>query len=159
MYLFLFKTQGNILVPWNLKMYSNKSCFHLLLWKPFQKDGKYFLFHVESSLGSKDIWIFVLTCLIMLENDLIQKLWLSYDVTDWKTTIKIHLLTNILRSKGNHNEIWNNIRNIFFQKSNTKCGGEACPRHLQKVKINYISESKVQKCYKVCFYCMSKPIL
>ena len=46
----------------------------------------------------------------------------------------MHILPNVSRSKGN--QIMNfgklleyNMRNIFLEKSNTKCGGETSPRH------------------------------
>ena len=47
--------------------------------------------------------------------------------------IAIHILSNILRSKGNltmkvDQLIIYKIRNIFLEKSNIKCGGDANPR-------------------------------
>ena len=47
--------------------------------------------------------------------------------------IAIHILSNILRSKGNltmkvDQLIIYKIRNIFVEKSNIKCGGDANPR-------------------------------
>ena len=50
-----------------------------------------------------------------------------------KQTIAIHILSNISRSKGNQTTkftklIEYNIRNIFLEKSHTKCGGETLPR-------------------------------
>ena len=47
--------------------------------------------------------------------------------------IAIHILSNILRSKGNltmkvDQLIKYKIRNIFLEKSNIKCGGDANPR-------------------------------
>ena len=51
--------------------------------------------------------------------------------------IAIHILPNISRSKGNHTVkfaqlIEYNMRNIFVEKSDTKCGGETIPRPLSK---------------------------
>ena len=51
-----------------------------------------------------------------------------YDVTIWLTII-IHILPNILRSKGNETMKFGeliecNMRNIFLEKSYTRCGGE-----------------------------------
>ena len=50
-----------------------------------------------------------------------------------KQTIAIHTLLNISRTKGNQTIkfgqlIKYNIRNIFLEKSYTKCGGETIPR-------------------------------
>ena len=47
--------------------------------------------------------------------------------------IAIHILSNILRSKGNltmkvDQLIKYKMRNIFLEKSNIKCGGDANPR-------------------------------
>ena len=49
-----------------------------------------------------------------------------------KQTVAIHILPNISRSKGNQTIkcgqlIEYNMRNIFLEKSNTKCGGELLP--------------------------------
>ena len=49
-----------------------------------------------------------------------------HDVTAW-LTIVIHILPNILRSKGNQTMKFL-LRNIFIEKSSTKCGGEFSPR-------------------------------
>ena len=54
----------------------------------------------------------------------------------------VHILTNILRSKGNNTIkfgqlIEDNIRNIFIQKSFTKCGEESSPRPFpEKLKLS-----------------------
>ena len=50
--------------------------------------------------------------------------------------IAIHILSNILRSKGNltmkvDQLIKYKMRNIFLEKSNIKCGGDANPRTLK----------------------------
>ena len=53
-----------------------------------------------------------------------------------------HLLPNILRNKGNQamkfgQSIEYNMRNIIFEKSYTKCGGETSPRPLSgKLKLS-----------------------
>ena len=54
-----------------------------------------------------------------------------------KTTIAIHILPNISRSKGNQTIklgqlIEYNLRNIFLEKSYAKCGGETIPRPFLK---------------------------
>ena len=57
-------------------------------------------------------------------------------------TIVIHVLPNISRSKGNQilkfgQLIEYNTRNIFLEKSYTKCGGETCTRPFsKKLKLN-----------------------
>ena len=59
-----------------------------------------------------------------------------------KQAIAIHILPNILRSKGNQvmkfgQLIEYNIRNIFLKKSYTKYGGESIPRpFLKKSKLS-----------------------
>ena len=56
-------------------------------------------------------------------------------------TIAVHILPNILRSKGNQTIkffrlIEYNMRHIFLEKSYTKCGGESSPRPFsEKVKL------------------------
>ena len=52
-------------------------------------------------------------------------------------TITIHMMSNISRSKGDQamkfgQLIEYNIRNIFVEKSYTKCAGETIPRPLSK---------------------------
>ena len=54
-----------------------------------------------------------------------------------KQTIAIHILPNILRSIGNKTMkfgqlIEHNMRNIFREKSYTKCGGETSPKLFYK---------------------------
>ena len=54
-----------------------------------------------------------------------------------KQTIGMHILPNISRSKGNQTIkfgqlIQYNMRNIFFEKSYTKRGGENIPRPFSK---------------------------
>ena len=57
-------------------------------------------------------------------------------------TIVIHILPNILRSKGNQTVkfgqlIEYNMRNISLEKSYTKCDGETSPRPFsRKSKLN-----------------------
>ena len=56
--------------------------------------------------------------------------------------VAIHKLANILRRKGSEvmkfgQSIEHNMRNIFLEKSFTKCAGEIIPRHLsKKSKLN-----------------------
>ena len=55
--------------------------------------------------------------------------------------IVMHILPNILRSKGNQTmefgqSIEYNVRNIFIEKSCTKCGGETISRPFSKLSIS-----------------------
>ena len=55
--------------------------------------------------------------------------------------IVMHILPNILRSKGNQTmkfgqSIEYNVRNIFVEKSYTKCGGETISRPFSKLSIS-----------------------
>ena len=81
--------------------------------------------HVEKQLDKKTKVIFKL-----------------YNVTNWEQIITIHILPNISRSRGNQGMkfcqlIEHNIRNIFFEKSYTKCSGESRPRpFLKKSKLS-----------------------
>ena len=65
-----------------------------------------------------------------------------HDVTAWLTTILIHILPNILRSKDNQTMKFGqltewNMRNIFLEKSYTKCDGETSPRPFsEKLKMS-----------------------
>ena len=56
-----------------------------------------------------------------------------------KQTIAVYILPNISRHKGNQaikfgQLIEFNMRNIFLEKSYTKCGGETIPRPISKKK-------------------------
>ena len=47
-----------------------------------------------------------------------------------------------------------NMRNIFLEKSYTKCGGDTIPSPFsQKSKLS-ISLDQYSKIYTACFYCM-----
>ena len=83
---------------------------------------------------------FCLEFLIMQENSLIKKIRLIFKFMTsqpGKQTIAIHMLLNISRRKGNQTTkigpfIYYNMRNIFLEKSYTKCGGETILRALSK---------------------------
>ena len=60
-----------------------------------------------------------------------------YDVTTWETNNSIRILPDISRSKSNQamefgQLIEYNMRNIFLEKSCTKCGEETSPRPFLK---------------------------
>ena len=64
--------------------------------------------------------------------------------------IKIHILPDILRSKGNQTMklgqlIEYNMRDIFLKKSYTKFSGEACPRPFYHLPLFYKSFFKNKK--------------
>ena len=61
----------------------------------------------------------------------------TYDVTTWLKNNAMHILPNITRTKGNQTMkfgqlIEYNMRNIFLEKSYTKCAGENIPRPFSK---------------------------
>ena len=63
-----------------------------------------------------------------------------------KQAIAIHMFPNISRSKCNQTIkfgqlIEYNIRNIFLEKSYTKCGGKLFPDSFLKLIIEYIAGS------------------
>ena len=70
-------------------------------------------------------------------------------------TIVIQILSNISRSKGNQTMKFSqlieyNTRNIFLEKSYTKCGRETSPRPFSgKLKLSISLDLKF---YTVCFY-------
>ena len=85
---------------------------------------------------------FCLDFLIMSKNALIRKIRLiSKFMTSqpgYQTIIAIHILTNISKSKSNEvmkfgQLIEHNMRNIFLEKSYTKCGGDTIPRPFSKI--------------------------
>ena len=70
-----------------------------------------------------------------------------YDVQPDQQTIAIHILTSIPINKDNQTMkigqlLEYNLRNLFLEKSYTKCGGETIPRPFsKKIKIKHISKS------------------
>ena len=79
---------------------------------------------------------FCLEILVMYRNGLIKKIRLI-----WYFTMLIHKLPNISRGEGNQTMKFGqliecNMRNIFLEKSYTKCGGETSPRPFsEKLKL------------------------
>ena len=73
--------------------------------------------------------------------------------------IVLHILHNILRGKGNQTIkfgqlIEYNKRNIFLEKSYTKCGGDTFPDHFRKNQnLAYLWINSL-KFYTVSFHCM-----
>ena len=70
-------------------------------------------------------------------------------------TISIHILTNISRIKGSQTMkfgrlIEYNMRNIFLEKSYTKCGGDTVPRLFSKILKLSIS---LDQCLTFCTVC------
>ena len=74
--------------------------------------------------------------------------------------IAIHILSNILRSKGNltmkvDQLIKYKMRNIFLEKSNIKCGGDANPRTVKSklsTSLDQQSESLLYVQFEVYQY-------
>ena len=70
-------------------------------------------------------------------------------------------MTNISRSKGNQamkfgQLIEYNLRNIFLEKSYTKCGGETILRpFFKKSKLSNLWIN-ILKFYTFCFYCLER---
>ena len=86
---------------------SQKFLFYLRQWKPFKNDEKCLLFHVKSFFRSG------------------------------QQIFKMHILSNISRSKDSQimkfgQLIEYNVKNIFFEKPYTQCGGEASSRPFYK---------------------------
>ena len=83
---------------------------------------------------------FCLDFLVIYQNGLIKKIMLiSIFLTSQPgyQTIVIHIFLNILRSKDNQimkfgQLIERNMRNIFLERSYSKCGGETSPRPFSK---------------------------
>ena len=79
--------------------------------------------------------------------------------TAWLTNNCNTHISNISRSKGNRAMKFSqlmeyNMRNIFLEKSYTKCGGDTIPSPFsQKSKLS-ISLDQYSKIYTACFYCM-----
>ena len=98
----------------------------------------------------------------MYKNGLIRKIRLILKFMTsqpGQQTIAIHILPSISRRKGNQTMksgqlIEYNMRNIFLEKSYTKCGGKIIPRPFSeksKLSILWINSLKF---YTACFYCM-----
>ena len=88
----------------------------------------------------------------MYENGLIKKIRLIYDVTTWLTNNCNTQISQCSRSKENQTMKFGqlidyNMRNIFAEKSYTKCGGETIPRHFSKT-----SELSLSQCLKVLYF-------
>ena len=71
-------------------------------------------------------------------------------------TIAIHIFTNISRSKGNQAMQFGqlteyNMRNIFLEKSFTKCGRETSPRPFSKKSKLSISLDQYSKLLYILF--------
>ena len=96
---------------------------------------------------------FCLDFLVMYQNSLIRKISLiSNFITSqpgWQTIV-IHILPNILRTKGNHNKIWSVNRMLhekhFFLRNYTQ-------NVMEKLVPDPFLENK-NWAYTVCFYCM-----
>ena len=88
---------------------------------------------------------FCLDFLVIYQNSLIRKIRLISNFTTPQSGLRaivIHILPNISRSKGNQaikfsQLIECSMRNIFLEKSYTKCDGETSPRPFsEKLKLS-----------------------
>ena len=103
-----------------------------------------FLFHLKSSFALKILkflsWLFGHVSGRLDQKDKVNCKFLTSQ--PGQETIVIHMLPNILRSKGNQTMTFSqltecNMKNIFLEKSYTKCGGETCPRSFsEKLKLS-----------------------
>ena len=118
-----------------LPRFTKKSGIIFGHWKSF-KNVKICSFFILKALFVLKIFKICLDSLFMENKDLIRKISsISRFMTSkrGKQTIAIHMLINISRSKNNQaikfgQLIEYNMRNIFFEISCTKCGGETIPR-------------------------------
>ena len=90
--------------------------------KALKSEEKVFIFHLKSSFCSQDIYIFVLTILVILKKRLDKKDKVNFkifNITTW-LTITIHILCNISQSKGiptiKFGQYYN-ITEIFFSQN------------------------------------------
>ena len=106
----------------------------LVTESPFKMMKNAFYFTLKVLFVFKIFRFFVLT-FGHVEKQLDQKDQVNFkicDVTNLKQTIAIHVLPNISRSKSNQTMIFGQLieykmRNIFLEKSYTKCDGETDP--------------------------------
>ena len=125
----------------------------LVTESPFKMMKNAFYFTLKVLFVLKIFRFFVLT-FGHVEKQLDQKDKVNFkicDVTNLKQTIAIHVLPNISRSKSNQTMIFGQLieykmRNIFLEKSYTKCDGETTPRPFSKklkLSISLDQQSKV----------------
>ena len=78
-----------------------------------------------------------------------------------KQTTAIHILPNISRSKGNQTIKFGqlkeyNIRNLFFEKSYTECGGKSIPRPFpKKLKLSMSLDQQSKVLYGLFSQCVN----
>ena len=106
---------------------------------------------------------FCLDFLVMQQNDLIRNI---NSISNFLTSlpgqqpILKHILPNISRSKGNQTIefgqlIEYNKRNIFLEKSCTKCDGVTSPRPFSgKLKLRISRDQQSNSLLTVCFHCI-----
>ena len=128
----------------------------LVTESPFKMMKNAFYFTLKVLFVLKIFRFFVLT-FGHVEKQLDQKDKVNFkicDVTNLKQTIAIHVLPNISRSKSNQTMIFGQLieykmRNIFLEKSYTKCDGETDPvpkilsKKKSKLSVSVDQQSKV----------------
>ena len=104
---------------------------------------------------------FCLDFLVIYQNGLIKKIMLiSIFLTSQPgyQTIAMHILLNVLRSKDNQimqfgQLIERNMRNIFLERSYSKCGGETSPRPFsKKLKLTISLDQWCKVLYSLLYY-------
>ena len=79
------------------------------------------------------------------------------DVTDWTTNNYNSHIAQYLKTYWQPGQLIEyNMRNIFLENPYTKCGEEVSHRTFYKSQNWTYLWINSLKCYKVCFYCMSK---
>ena len=122
-------------------------------FQPFKNDEECFFFHLKALFILK-ILSFCLAFLVVQKNGLIRKIRLIFKFMTsepGQQTSSIYILPNNSRSNGNQTMkfvqlLEYNMRNIFVEKSYTKCSGGTIPRPFSKkakLSISPDQQSKV----------------
>ena len=98
-------------------------------------------------------WLFSLVAKRLDKKDKV--IFKFYDVKTWlKNNRTTHIAQYFKKQSQSDNEMWSvnrmNLRNIFLEKSHTKCDGETSPKPVSENLKLGIS----LRFYPVCFYCM-----
>ena len=126
--------------------------------KIFSKMMKNAFFHLQSSLS-----YFALTFLVMQKKGLIRKLrFISKFIM--LCTVEQPFTIYLLQKISRNNDNWTikfgqlieyNMRNIFSENSNQKCGGETISRPFsKKSKLSISLDKHPEILNAVCFHCM-----
>ena len=122
-------------------------------WKPFKNDEKCFLISSQKLFLFSRYLSFCFDFLVTYRNGLIKKISLISNFG--YQTVVIHILPNISRSKCNQAMQFGqliewNMRNIFLEKSYTKCSGETSPKPFsEKLKLNIFLNQQSKNLYSL----------